>query len=170
MALALRSECSFPLVDIVRWMGIQTNGDVAEKLLNVPIPSRTDPLEPTVKEHSRYDDLFECWPYLGLNLYNYTVFTTTDGHIGWSLRKLREDDIVCTLLGLRAPVILRKVDESFRYITPCSIVGLMDEDRLKPDFDPTEIQTFDFYSTLSPCSDSRRVISIKPEASFCLEA
>ena len=144
VALAFRTRFSLPLPDIVRWMGIQTNGDVAGRLLNEPTPPGVDPSEPAVKEEGGHS-WFAFASHLGVNLVEHTVFTTANGQIGWSLRELREGDIVCILFGLKTPVILREVDDSFRYISPCSLPGLMDDDLLTSDFDSTNIQTLDIY-------------------------
>jgi hypothetical protein len=63
-----------------------------------------------------------------LSEYSETVrhFYTRKGYLGFSPQWARKGDLVCVLQGCRLPVLLRKVDDYYHFISTCLVLGRMD--------------------------------------------
>ncbi|KAH7089902.1 heterokaryon incompatibility protein-domain-containing protein [Paraphoma chrysanthemicola] len=144
VVLTLSYLFSHSVSDIVIWLGLPTNADVAEKLLNEPLPPGVDPSALAVPSDRRYP-VPAIATMLNANLLMHHVFTAEDGSLGWSLRHLQQHDIVCAIFGLEPLVILRQVGDYYRYIGPCSLQGQQDLRSVGSDFDTSASTMFNIY-------------------------
>jgi hypothetical protein len=53
-------------------------------------------------------------------------FYTKKGYLGFGPKWVQEGDLVCVLQNCRVPVLLRKVDDHYEFISTCFVLGLMD--------------------------------------------
>lgn len=53
-------------------------------------------------------------------------FFTDKGHLGYGAKGILEGDIVCVLQGSRVPVLLRKIEDYYHFVSTCFVLGLMD--------------------------------------------
>ncbi|KAN0115561.1 HET domain containing protein [Hyaloscypha variabilis] len=53
-------------------------------------------------------------------------FYTRKGYLGFGPGGLLKGDLICVLQGCRVPVILRKVDDYYHFVSICFVLGLMD--------------------------------------------
>ena len=59
------------------------------------------------------------------NIYRRNLFITENGDLGMAQDSVLEGDLVCIIFGCSIPVILRRVDEHFIYISDACVVGYM---------------------------------------------
>jgi hypothetical protein len=64
---------------------------------------------------------------LALILDQSRFFYTEDGYSGYGSMKIQPGDFVCALKGCEFPVILRRMDEEFKFVGTCVVQGLVDE-------------------------------------------
>jgi hypothetical protein len=54
-----------------------------------------------------------------------TLFTVSEGQLGICWGDVNEDDVVTLLEGASAPIVLRKTGESYIYVAPAYVAGIM---------------------------------------------
>jgi hypothetical protein len=77
---------------------------------------------------------------------NRQLITSQRGHIGLCTRDAREGDLICILLGVRVPLILRKQDDHYVIIGDCYVDGIMDGETI-PDMESGKfkVEKFDVH-------------------------
>lgn len=58
----------------------------------------------------------------------FQLIETLGGFLGLAGEDAREDDVVCMVKGCGTPVLLRHEGDHFRFVGPCSVLGLMGDD------------------------------------------
>ncbi len=53
-------------------------------------------------------------------------FYTKKDYLGFGPKWIQEGDLVCALQECRVPVLIRKVDDYYEFISTCFVLGLMD--------------------------------------------
>jgi hypothetical protein len=53
-------------------------------------------------------------------------FYTRKGYLGYGPKWIQEGDLVCVLHNCRVPVLLRKVDDHYYFVSLCFVLGIMD--------------------------------------------
>jgi hypothetical protein len=53
-------------------------------------------------------------------------FYTRKGHLGYGPIEIQQEDLICVLPNCRVPVILRKIDNYYIFVSTCFVLGLMD--------------------------------------------
>jgi hypothetical protein len=54
-----------------------------------------------------------------------TLFTVAEGLLGICWGDMHEGDVVTLLEGASAPIVLRKAEESYIYVAPAYVAGIM---------------------------------------------
>jgi hypothetical protein len=78
-----------------------------------------------VKKNSRDVGLIQAGEW-GMHFGTTRHFYTMKGYLGHSQKCAQEGDLVCVLQECRLPVLLRKVDNYYQFVSTCFVLGLMD--------------------------------------------
>lgn len=74
------------------------------------------------------------------------IFFTNEGYLSYGPQYIQEGDVVCILNGNRVPVLLRKVEDYYHFVSICFVLGLMDgEAAQRVERGESVIQRFDIY-------------------------
>ena len=65
---------------------------------------------------------------------NRQLITTSKGNIGLCTSDAKEGDLICILLGVRVPLILRKEGDHYVILGDCYVDGIMDGEAI-PDME-----------------------------------
>jgi hypothetical protein len=82
-----------------------------------------------IKQGRRHNLSLEMFQDFVIRTSEHTVmarhFYTRKSYLGFGPRWVQEGDLVCVLQGCRLPVLLRKVDDYYHFISTCFVLGLM---------------------------------------------
>ncbi len=73
-------------------------------------------------------------------------FYTQKGYLSYGPKWIQEGDLVCVVQGCRVPVLLRKVDDYYHFVSTCFVLGMMDGEAAQMlDRGEAFIQQFDIH-------------------------